>query len=271
MSKSFQVVKSNHIISASYSLSVVEQRLILACITQVRRDEPITDEVLYEVTAAEFAELCGVHPKTAYRDLKQAAEQLFERKVTILFEPNGSRRHAEKQKTRWVQTVNYVDNAGVVRLRFSKDILPFLTGLTEQFTRYEFSAVAAMNSMHAIRLFELLAQYETLGEREITIAQVQEWLQLENRYPMFADLKRRVIEPAVAQINEHSPLQVKWEQRKTGRKVTHLLFIFDRKDKKASSKAKKLSDAQMAAMARPGESWSQLKTRLKLKSAATTP
>lgn len=41
-----QVYKSNALIEASYRLSVAEQRIMLACISQVRRDEPITDEVL---------------------------------------------------------------------------------------------------------------------------------------------------------------------------------------------------------------------------------
>ncbi|MFV1944070.1 replication initiation protein [Pseudomonas luteola] len=39
-------------------------------------------------------------------------------------------------------------------------------------------------------------------------------------------LKRRVIDPAVAQINEYSPLILTWDQRKTGRKVTHLIFDY---------------------------------------------
>ena len=51
------VVKSNHIIEASYRLSVAEQRVILSAIAQVRRDQPkVTDAVLYSVTAAELAE-----------------------------------------------------------------------------------------------------------------------------------------------------------------------------------------------------------------------
>jgi plasmid replication initiation protein len=38
-----------------------------------------------------------------------------------------------------------------------------------------------------------------------------------------------VLEPAVAQVNELSPLWVTWDQRKTGRKVTHIVFRFGEK------------------------------------------
>ncbi|GAB3478566.1 replication initiation protein [Azotobacter salinestris] len=262
MSKELQVVKSNHIISASYRLSTTEQRIILSCIAQVRRDEPVTDEVLYSVTATDIADLCGTDQRTIYRDLAAAAERLFERRVTIMLEPDGSSRPTRKRLTRWVQTVDYIEGEGRVELRFGKDILPFLTGLTEQFTRYQLSAVAKMTSAHAIRLFELLAQYGNAGRREICIDQLRDWFQLGDSYPVLKDLKRRVIDPAVEQINEHSPLAVTYSQRKAGRKVTHLVFDFAPKEsagpalekKPKQSGPKVLTSYELSKLARPGES-----------------
>ncbi len=270
MPKDLQVVKSNHIVSASYRLSVAEQRVILSCIAQLRRDEPVTDEVLYSVKASDLAELCGTDPNTAYRDLAAAAERLFERRITILYEPNGKPRAAQKRLTRWVQDVVYIPGEGRIELRFGKTILPFLTGLTEQFTRYQLSSVAKMTSAHAIRLFELLAQYGSVGSREVAIDQFREWLELEGRYPSIKDLKVRVIDPAITQINEHSPLEVSWTQRKTGRKVTHLTFKFGPKKalQKASEKHHKavhktITEMELSRLARPGESREQALRRLK--------
>lgn len=42
-------------------------------------------------------------------------------------------------------------------------------------------------------------------------------------------LKKRVLDPAIKDINTHSNYQVSWTQRKTGRKVTHLTFEFSEK------------------------------------------
>lgn len=271
MSKELQVVKSNHIISASYRLSVAEQRVILSCIAQVRRDEQVSDDALYSVRADDLAVMCGTDQRTAYRDLAAAAERLFDRRVTILFEPDGSTRAVRKRLTRWVQTVDYIEGEGRVELRFGKDILPFLTGLSEQFTRYQLADVAKMTSAHAVRLFELLAQYGSVGQREISVEQLREWFQLGDSYPLMADLRRWVIEPAVAQVNQHSPLQVAWTQRKTGRRVSHLLFTFCPKSQPKAGKAVKsaakpkaggLSDAELAALARPGETWEQVRARV---------
>ncbi|GAB3375108.1 replication initiation protein [Azotobacter armeniacus] len=276
------VVKSNHIIEASYRLSVAEQRVILSAISQVRRDQPITDAVLYSVTAAEIAELCGTDPKTAYRDLQSAAERLQTRRVTLILEPDGvTIRSRRRRVTCWVQSVDYIDQEGRIELRFGKDILPYLTGLQREFTRYALSDVAKMTSAYGIRLYELLAQWPE-GRREVALDDLRRWLQLEDRYPLMADLRRWVIEPAVEQINEHSPLSLSWTQRKTGRRVTHLVFDFGPKKpakavavgkapRKATAKRRggTPTDDEIRNLARPGESWEALRARLNREAEVT--
>lgn len=257
------IVKSNHIIEASYRLSLAEQRVILSAISQVRRDQAVTDEVMYSVTAAEIAALCGTDQKTAYRDLQHVAERLQARRVSLILEPDGATIRSKRRRvTCWVQTVDYIEQEGRIEMRFGKDILPYLTGLQREFTRYALSDVAKMTSAYGIRLYELLVQWPT-GHREIPVEDFRRWLQLEERYPLMADLRRWVIEPAVAQINEHSPLSATWVQRRTGRKVSHLVFEFALKAKVKPAKRKpKLSDADVAKQARPGESWEAARARL---------
>lgn len=269
MDTDLQIVKSNHIIEASYRLSVAEQRVILSAISQVRRDQPVTDTVLYSVTAAEIAQLCGTDPKTAYRDLQNAAERLQSRRVSLILEPDGvTIRSKRRRVTCWVQTVDYIDQEGRIEMRFGKDILPYLTGLQREFTRYALSDVAKMTSAYGIRLYELLVQWPE-GHREVALDDLRRWLQLEDRYPSIKDFKRWVLDPAVEQINEHSPLILTWSQRKTGRKVTHLVFDYAQKKPtkkvgKATSKRKsgKLSDSEITKQARPGESWEAARARL---------
>jgi plasmid replication initiation protein len=279
------VYKANALVEASYRLSLYEQRIILGCIAQVRRDAPLTDQQLYTVSAQQIAKDTGVGLKTAYRHLREASERLFERRVTLHEPPNG-KSGGKVRLTRWVQTVEYREDEGMVALRFGTDMVPYLSQLSAQFTRYALEDVVKMTSAHAIRLYELLCQWRDVGEREMELSWFRKALQLEDRYDNIRDLKRRVIEPAVEQINELSPMWVKWSQRKTGRRVSHLVFTFGEKaqegankPRKGKAKGKTGSKAQngsqsgsgavhgiprslIEAKARPGESYEAAAQRL---------
>lgn len=237
--------KSNALVEASYRLSVFEQRIILSCISRLKKDEKITDDVMYRVSATEIADASGIPYATAYKHLEEAAARLFERRVTLYEAPNGQGK-IQVTHTRWVQTCKYVKTAGYVEVRFGKDVLPYLTELSVQFTKYYYSDVAKMSSAHAIRLYEILMQWRKAGFREVEIEWLRGVLQLDSKYPSIKDLKRWVIEPAVEQINRHSPLNVTWDQRKTGRRVSHFLFTF-------TSKHTKLPKTE--AKEKPKNSW----------------
>lgn len=268
-----EVRKSNALIEASYRLSVFEQRIILACLAQVKRGHKITNNELYKVSAIDIAEASGITPTTAYDHLKIAANRLFERRVTIHKTPEGD---APKKEvvTRWVQTCIYIEKQGHVEVRFGQDVIPYLTELSEQFTRYRYGHIAKMTSAHAIRLYEVLMQWNGVGKREVEIAWFREIMQLGDSYPSIKDFKKWVIEPAVKQINEHSQLQVSWEQRKTGRKVTHLTFRFSLKEsllKSDKAKPKEppskgywygISKEVLDRRANPGESYEDCALRL---------
>lgn len=242
LSKKELIVKSNQVIEASYQLSSTEQRIVLAAISKIGRDAEITDDEIYRVTVDDLKNL-GVHEKTAYRDLKDGVNRLYERSINLAIDD-------ESIKMRWVQSIRFLESKSVVGLRFSKEILPFISNLSREFTKYSLSDIAGMSSAYAIRIYELLSQYRSIGKRELSVESLRTMLELGKRYPLFADLKRWVIDTAVDQINEYSPLSVKYEQKKTGRKVTHILFSFKEKSKRIDhhnepEKFYKLTDAQI--------------------------
>ncbi len=269
------VYKSNSLVEASYRLTVAEQRIILACISQVRRNETITDEVMYSVSAQDIAALSETDEKTAYRDLQEAALRLKRREVRIEKEANSNARRKQVLICGWVQSIMYVESEGRVCLRFNKDMLPYLSSLTQQFTKYQLKAVAKMSSAHAIRLYELLAQWREKGKREVEVEWLRGALELGDKYPAIKDFKKWVIEPAVAQINEHSDLKVGYDQRKTGRVVSHFRFTFTPKQAPKPKAAKatavdSLSRENIQKQALPGESWDDAKRRLSLRKPKAT-
>ena len=265
--KSAPVYKSNAIISASYRLSLAEQRVIIACISQIRKNEPITDEVRYSVGAKELSEITGASVPSSFRDLKGVANRLFDRYVMISDGPNGAGKLPEVLKTRWVQSIVLIQKEARVEIRFGKEILPYLNELSKQFTRYTLQNVAQLKSSYGFRLYELLKQWDNIGEKEISIEELKKAYQVEGKYKAIKDFKKYVLEPAVSDINAHSDLSVVWAQRKTGRKVTHLKFKFKTKEKRKTTKQCGLESwkSHIERHARVGESWEEASARLKRK------
>lgn len=222
-----QVYKANALVTASYRLSVMEQRIILAAISQVRRDDgKVSDQIFYTIRAMDIAEMAGTNPKQAYRDLREAAIRLMRREVWVTHTPEGERR-SETLHTRFIQSGKYNAKEGLVRIKFSNDILPYVSNLEKRFTRYPLSDVGHMSSEYAMRLYELLIEVAYKEhERTVEIDWLRHLWQLGDKYPAIKDFKKWVLKPAVKQINEHSPLHVEWSQSKTGRRVTHLHFKF---------------------------------------------
>ena len=273
-----QVCKSNALVEASFRLSIYEQRIILAAIAQIRRDQPLTDQHLYRVTAKQIADLSDTQIEGTYVLMKDAVERLFERRVQLHRKPNGG--PPRVLQTRWVPAVEYIEQEGAVGLQFATRMLPYLVQLSEHFTRYALADVGRMTSGYAIRFYELVVQWRGTekhgkGERLIEIEWLREALQLEGKFKPIGDLKRWVIEPSIKQINKHTPLKAEWEQRKTGRKITHILLKWHEKPKPKSAKEKPKTNspkkgdslygipiATIEAKARPGESYEEAAIRL---------
>lgn len=79
------VVKSNELITASYAMTVNEQRLLLACISQIDSRQKLEGDAVFTLTVEQARDLFYSRgdQRHAYRDLQVAAERLFERKVRI--------------------------------------------------------------------------------------------------------------------------------------------------------------------------------------------
>ncbi|MDC4585417.1 replication initiation protein [Acinetobacter baumannii] len=223
MSKNELIVKSNQVVEASYTLTTVEQRLILSAIAQIPKGQEVTDEYVYRVSVEDLKQF-GANETTAYRDLKDGLNRLYDRSIIL-------RSSDRTKRTRWVQMIDYLDSKGVVGVRFSKDILPFLSNLSTEFTKYLASDLIGITSAHAIRLYELLVQYRSVGKREISVEDLRWMFELQDKYPVWADLKRWVIDQSLKEINKFSPLTVTYDTKKTGKKITSVVFNFE--DKKA--------------------------------------
>ncbi len=258
------VVKSNKVVEASYMLTLAEQRVLLACIAQIDSKAVLTENYRFEITASGVADLAGLENLTnAYRDLKKAAEKLYERSV-VIDDPDPDSPQITQRKTRWISSIDYVPGEGKLVLSFSVGIIPYLSQLSREFTKYKLKHVARFESVYSIRLYELLVQWSSAGEREIEVEWLKRQFQVAEKYDRVVDLKKRVIDPAVEEINQHSNFWVRYGQRKSGRTITHFQFQFGVKGEAQQPvpARKQITEDEINKQARPGETRAAVIARL---------
>ena len=228
------VTKDNSLIGASYSLGVVEQRLIFLAIIEAREQKTLIEAGgLLRIYAHSYAKQFDVEKHTSYEAMKRAVEGLYEAGFAYskIDEQSGK---IGRYKSRWVDKIGYIDDLGCVELVFASDVIPLITRLEARYTEYELKQVVGLQSEYAIRLYELIIQWRSVGKTNpISLAELREKLGLVDEYKRIEAFKRRVLDLAVKQINEHTDITVEYEQHKQGRVIKGFTFRFKiKKDKK---------------------------------------
>ncbi|HEO1775392.1 TPA: replication initiation protein, partial [Acinetobacter baumannii] len=232
------VVKDNALINASYNLDLAEQRLILLAILEARESNTPSDRDL-TIHAESYINHFNVHRNTAYKVLKDACKNLFERRFS--YQKLTAKGNLENVMSRWVQRVSYVENEALVRIRFSDDVVPLITNLEKHFTSYELEQVSSLTSAYAIRLYELLIAWRSTGK--VSMLETKELRSrlgvLDTEHQRMESFKRRVLEPAIQQINDHTDIKAEYEQHKRGRSIIGFSFRFKQKQQTKNIESKR--------------------------------
>jgi len=222
------VTHSNKLTEARYSLSINEQRVVLFMISLIQpQDEDFKD---YEVAVSDFSELLELNSKDNYARIKKVLRALLSK---VLYIPKDDGKGY--LMTHWVSSADYSDNEGIINLSFDKKLKPYLLALKEQFTKYRLFTVTHFNSSYSIRIYMLLKQYESIGIREFELSDFKELLGLRDKYPRFADFRKRIITTAKKEFsrkdkagNYISDITFQLETVTQRRKITKLRFLIEK-------------------------------------------
>lgn len=285
--KSTLIVKDNALINASYNLDLVEQRLILLAIIEARESgKGITANDALAVHASSYMNQFDVEKHTAYKTLKAACKDLFNRQFTYqILSAKGS---VETVLSRWVSRISYIESDAIVKITFAPDVVPLITRLEQHFTSYEIEQVRHLSSRYAIRLYEIIIQWRSIGKTpflELTELRLRLGVS-DDEYQRMELFKRKILELSISQINKHTDILVGYEQVKAGRVITGFTFIFTQKmqpkDVTPQPKPKVIptkktnetdidvllkNDDWVSEHAHTGESWEHARARLRIEAA----
>jgi plasmid replication initiation protein len=221
VAKNFRITKSNALITARYKqkYTIHEQKTILWILSQIDYSGSDLDKE-YVLSVKEYAETVGIHPSNIYREAKAVAEGLSSKTIKIE-NPDGS-----WMVCSWLSGMRY--EKGNLYIEIYSRLKPHLLKLKEQFTSYQLGNILVLNSVYAIRLYELLAQRRAVGECTFSLNELRDLLGIQkSELVRFNHFKTKVLDISVREINSKTDISFKWEPIKVGRKVDKIKFFLE--------------------------------------------
>lgn len=214
----FVVVGNELIQKKRYNLSLLEQKLVMYMVSKITPyDAPGTD---YTFTYNEFEEVCNLNKdggktkKSIYEMMRELSTHPLEVKLT----------EHQTLITHWFNNAVFDDETDTVKLDFSKYLVPYLYNLQTLYTQFSLENVLAMKSKYSIRLYEYLKSVKNLGYKHlISLDELKSRMGAEN-YDLYKDFRVRALTPALEEINKYTDLEVDYQERKTGKRITAIEF-----------------------------------------------
>ena len=226
------VVKTNRLNQAFQMLTLAELHIVQLAIVDARETGTgLSTNQPLRIDAMRYAEVFNTTRQNAYQRMKSAEDTLFNRRFSY-FDSEG-----KLVKSRWIQQVRYLDDEGAIELVFTLAVVDGISridGATEFFTQYLLGQTANLTSVYSARLYELLIQWKSIGKTpilELTNFREQLGIGLDE-YSRIEAFKRRVLDIALKEINEHTDITATYEQHKKGRVITGFSFKFKQKKPK---------------------------------------
>jgi len=220
--KDLEVFQANSFIESRQSYSLQEKRLLSTIISFVKPTD--TNFITYDFSIKEWADLTGKTKENFYQIADDVTDGLMGKIIKI--DKIGKDGKKAFKKFHVMSTANYED--GVLELEISKDMNDIFLQLQSKknYTHYELIEFVTLTSTHAQRIYELIKQYQHSKNRKRTIGlfDLKTMLGIEDKYKEFKEFRRKVLNVALKQIEEHTTLRYKWQGVKRGRKIHSIEF-----------------------------------------------
>jgi plasmid replication initiation protein len=217
---SLKVFQANTYTMSKQTFNVNEKRVMQFIIAKIKPTD--TEFKRYEIPIVEIADMAKISTANMYPFAKTLMVDMLSKFIILQDE--------KKRMKGFNYFTELVYENGILTVELNRNIHHLFLQLIENkvnFTAYELTEFMTISSSHAQRIYELVKQYSKSKqrEREIPIIELKKMLNIEDKYKLYANFRKVVLEYSHNHIEEHTNLRYKWEGiTKRGRKVVAIRF-----------------------------------------------
>lgn len=224
MDNFIEVRHHNAITNARYEYTEMQLDIFLYLLSSLRKDR---SDGVYEVSVLEMSKLTG--KKYNYQQLRHSTEGMGSRMFEIPNEIDHKGRKVWRQM--WMfERIDYIHGTGTIEFQFTRTIQPYLFDLKDNFTSFQLYSALRLSSKHAKRIYTFCNQWK--DKQETPLQDITEFKQMlglvtekGEEYAPISMFKKRVLDEAVKQINNHTDLKISYILSKKGRSFKAIQFF----------------------------------------------
>lgn len=236
------VTQSNNMFVYETNLSLNENKVVYGIIAQIlRHDKEIP---WYRINTADLCKLCGFDKNNMSRTMKEISREIctkvfYIKRVSLRTEDGES---VQKDVfVHWIDAFSFDSETGEWTIHINDMMKPFILNLKQNFTSEAFSAFVKYKTLLGFRLhgvftkefdkrtckFSAQQKLEYEMKPIYELEQLKIWAQATDKYPQYFNFKKRVLLPALREINQLGFFSVKIDEVKEpcSKRVKKIIFI----------------------------------------------
>lgn len=200
------VAVSNDMIMARLDWDIMMHRILMVLISQIdsKNDEAFQ---MQRVPVRRIRDMAQVSQKSIHEEAAKATSRLVREPIEFW---SADKKNYEGYPI--FSTCKYRSREGIIEAKFNEDARPYLLQLRDHFTQYRLRQAIPLSTPYAIRTYEIAKMIERPGERrsrQIPVGRFRKMFGLEDKYERHSDMRRRVIDPSVEQVNGKTDVNVR--------------------------------------------------------------
>lgn len=217
--KAVIAMQHNNLVEAKYSMTLQQKRIMIWLVSQIQPNDMDFKEHILSIK--KLMEICQLSGESTYKEIKKITFSLIEKGIRIIdiSDPEQKR----EIQVSWLSSADYY--GGQVKLSFSPKLRPYLLQLKERFTSVNSLDLMQFKSIHAIRIYELLKQFQDIGERTLSIEEIKDCCGVKEKLKTYPNFEKKILLISQREMNEKSDIEFTFERVKKSRKIVAIRFI----------------------------------------------
>ncbi len=246
-------IDNQFVYNARYQLSARESKVILFLVSKI---DPVRQKNLIEQTVSvrELEQVLKGDAKKwggLYEELELLRDRLVRKGIYLPTEVEINGRMLSGYINWFQHIMPMKDESGnaAIQFLFSQSLQPFLLNLRE-YVAINFLEVIPLKSTFSIRMFQVfrahrdrMGKYQNRSTLRYDLEDFKGLLGVEGKYDDYRNLRKKVLEVIIKEINEHTSIEITYKPLKKGRSVAAVMFEFwDKSPRAKKVKQKGLFD-----------------------------